>query len=410
MNANDATVNWIAFVPLIGGMPLSAEKVTGRKPMAVYSYDGFLANDSQYMNYQNNTLGNDIDYITISNENRNSIKESIKTPIDLIVLTCPCAGLSNLNTSKNESKRGESAEQNEHLYNSARDSIELFDAKVIIGENAPALGTKKGKPVRDKLNEIAKEHGYAFATYKTSTHFHGIPQRRDRTFYMMYKSKTAPILNFIKKPCIDFDEYVKSCENDSLQRDLVVNKKLKDESYYKFLKFKFDNPRAFVRDAGDMSTLHCIQKKGLVNEALEYFQNTNDKRGIKHCSRLIEKKKIGLGVWDCSTKIPCTLTNAIIGRNMNDSLHPYEERSLNVRECFHLMGFPNDFELVGGVSKINMIAQNVPVCTASDLINEMVKFINDELELSNSRYIMQDNWHEKTVIKELYVHTLNDSF
>ena len=45
-------MKWAPVIPLIGGMPLAAEDYTGTPPQAVYSYDGFWANDSQYMNYQ----------------------------------------------------------------------------------------------------------------------------------------------------------------------------------------------------------------------------------------------------------------------------------------------------------------------------------------------------------------------
>jgi hypothetical protein len=61
-----------------------------------------------------------------------------------------------------------------------------------------------------------------------------------------------------------------------------------------------------------------------------------------------------------------------------------------------MMGFPHDFELVGGLSKMNHIAQNVPVPTSRDIHSEIAKFIRGELPFSETNYLRQDNHNEKT--------------
>ena len=38
-------ITWAPLIPLIGGLPLGAEKATGKPPEAIYSYEGFEAND-----------------------------------------------------------------------------------------------------------------------------------------------------------------------------------------------------------------------------------------------------------------------------------------------------------------------------------------------------------------------------
>src|SRR5690606_40274959 len=49
--------------------------------------------------------------------------------------------------------------------------------------------------------------------------------------------------------------------------------------------------------------------------------------------------------------------NAVIGRNLNDTVHPEEDRSLTYHEALHLMGFPENFVLLDGKKHINHIAQ-----------------------------------------------------
>ena len=99
----------------------------------------------------------------------------------------------------------------------------------------------------------------------------------------------------------------------------------------------------------------------------------------------------GKGVWDGSVHVFGEYMNAVIGRNMVDTMHPTEERSLTIREALHMMGFPSNFELLHGLKKMNHIAQNVPVPTSADLHSEIAKFLTGELDLSESTYLRQNN-------------------
>ena len=99
----------------------------------------------------------------------------------------------------------------------------------------------------------------------------------------------------------------------------------------------------------------------------------------------------GKGVWDGSVHVFGEYMNAVIGRNMVDTMHPTEERSLTIREALHLMGFPEDFELLHGLKKMNHIAQNVPVPTSRDLHTEIGKFLTGKLDLSDTTYLRQNN-------------------
>lgn len=56
-------ITWAPLIPLIGGQQLGAEKAFKVPPKAIYSYDGFQANDSHYVNYQNVIKNRNIDYL-----------------------------------------------------------------------------------------------------------------------------------------------------------------------------------------------------------------------------------------------------------------------------------------------------------------------------------------------------------
>lgn len=383
------TVKWAPLIPLIGGQMLGAEKAFGNAPSAIYSYDGFQANDSHYVNYQNEIKGRGIPYTIVEPNTR---YESV----DVISGTPPCAALSQLNTGKTEAAKGAKCEKNEWMYKVFEDGIDLFKAKVVVVENAPALFTNKGKDVAANLFDICTQRGYSLTLYKTSTKYHGIPQARDRTFAIGWKSEKAPIMSWYKRDRETFSEYLAKIQEDQLHQDMIINQKLDTEPYYQFIKSRTnEDPRKVISDSGNITAFNYVNKSGLLKEANEWFHATGNELGIKYSEHAIKKFSMNLGIWDGSTHVFKDTMNAVIGRNMSDTIHPIYDRSLTVREALHMMGFPDDFELLGGRGKINHIAQNVPVPTSRDIHTEIHKFLKGELSFSDTNYLRQDNHNEK---------------
>jgi site-specific DNA-cytosine methylase len=89
--------------------------------------------------------------------------------------------------------------------------------------------------------------------------------------------------------------------------------------------------------------------------------------------------------------------NAIAGRILTGTIHPTEDRSFTIHELLHLMGMPEDFEVVGGRKNLNMIAQNVPTCTAANMIDQAVKYVSLQLKSSGSAFNRQDNTKQKII-------------
>ena len=99
-------IKWAPLVPLIGGQMLGAERAFGVPPEAVYSYDGFEANDSHYMNYQNNVHNRGLEYVLLDSDEP-------RGQVDVVSGTPPCAALSQLNTGKSEEVKGSGCAKNE---------------------------------------------------------------------------------------------------------------------------------------------------------------------------------------------------------------------------------------------------------------------------------------------------------
>ena len=114
-----SNITWASHIPLIGGQMLGAEKAFGKPPEAIYSYDGFQANDSHYVNYQNNVKGRGLEY-RLLDEGPPIHK------VDVVSGTPPCAALSQLNTGKTEEAKGAGCAKNEWMYKVFEDGFDLF--------------------------------------------------------------------------------------------------------------------------------------------------------------------------------------------------------------------------------------------------------------------------------------------
>lgn len=309
---------------------------------------------------------------------------------------CIGAALSQLNTGTTPESKGSGCQKNEWMYRVFEDGFDKFNADVVVVENAPALFTNKGMEVANKLFDICNQRGYSLTLYKTSTKYHGIPQARDRTFAIGWKSEVAPIMGWYKRDRDNFSEHLKKVEDVELHNDIIINEKLMNEPYYQFIKHKTNrNPREVVIESGNITAFNYVNKSGQLNEANKWFHETNHELGIKLSEHALKKFAMNKGIWDGSTHIFDDCMNAVIGRNMADSIHPIYDRSLTVREALHMMGFPHDFELLGGRSKINHIAQNVPVPTSRDIHLEIGKFLRGELPMSETNFLRQNNHREE---------------
>lgn len=387
-------ITWAPLIPLVGGFPIGSEAALGTAPEEIFSYANHFGNDKHYVNYQQNTLG------------RSSLKYTVldadditfDRKINIIVGTPTCAALSQLNTGTKPEAKGAGCAKNDFMMMVFRHGMKKFDADVIIVENAPALSTPKGQPVADALYEICKENGYSMTLYKTSTHFHGIPQRRDRTFAIAWKSKTAPLMEFHRSEADKFADYLKKIPADAQHNEStdVINFKLLEDGYWKFISATIGDPRKLLPESGHITCFNYVNKNGLLDKAIMWLRENGTERNIKLAEHAKMKFDAGKGIWDGSVHIFADVMNAYIGRNANDTLHPIEDRSLTVREGMHMMGLPHDMELLGGKKNHNHICQNVPTCTAAFIVGEAAKFLRGELTLSSCAYIKQDNWTRKT--------------
>lgn len=400
-------MKYITFIPLIGGMAIANAKAVGHKPEFVLSYSGFGKNESNLKKYWPDVEWKLIDADTNSLEEEPDYEA---LDIDFVSSVCPCAGMSGLNCSNRSADNA----TNNWLYMSAEYILGKVKPKVYFGENAPGLYSDQNRKVLDRLREYGKQYGYAFTIYKTDTYRHGIPQHRMRTFFFFWKGDNCPEMDYFNNPdTLPFEKWIldKNVGNDCIpnvykpvemypEMEWILETRC-DGDYQKYVQFFYDlyeNVSERIRTPYDY-----IHYYNLWQEYRDWLSNhpnkdkpingNGNRTPMYYVDYRWDKVKRGLGYFAAQPIVYKDSANAIISKNMQWTLHPTECRFLNSREIMSLMGLPSDFDMATNV--LQQVTQNVPVCTAKDMTDQVIKFINGELTMTNYNFIKQNNLQGK---------------
>jgi len=393
------------MIPLVGGSAVGCAMATLSLPKYHLSYTPFANNEAHLKRYW---ADYQIPWHYLDKEDLGKDDLPNTGQIDFINSVCPCAGLSTLNKkTTGEEGRGSCAVQNDWMLKSAQFVLSTVRPKVLWGENAPAL-YQGAELLVQKLVTIGKNYGYTFSMVKTDSLLHGLPQRRVRTFYFFWKSPTVPMLSWKSTPTPRLVDYLKQIPPEASLQDVFMQDGVASERYrpYQFILERegLTHPE-FSQKFGRGTIAKYLEKQGLMDECIAWLEQNYPNETFftsrNHCRTNIAalehmKNKLsrGLGYWDDSLKFMGEYFSAVISKNISYAIHPTEDRFFNVRELLHLMGMPHDFEMENPKKNINHICQNVPVNTAADWAEEVVKFCRGEAEMTPYSFLRQDNTNQ----------------
>ena len=393
-------VTHASLVPLVGGMSLGAKEALGSDPIWSSSWSAFSKNESTF----HKNFPNVPSKIFESEDAEVSFDDLIKEYGRPNILHCvpPCAGLSLLNNggSKNSSvARGSNAHQNRWMRYCVENGLSKIKPDVLVFENAPGLMQNLGNEMRQYLKEKASQFGYSMSIIFTDTILHGIPQSRKRTFAFFWKSQHAPEFTYISKNRKSFSEFLKNKNKEKITLEDSIfpcDWKLEEDPFMKFLIYKYKKnwrSELLKKEKNFISVGHFLKEENLLEEVRAWSEKREPKL-FKTISHWIKKFSMGKGVWDGSPSLYTDHTNAIISKNVG-IIHPNEDRWLSVREMMDMMAFPKDYSLSVENNKIvgswNIVCQNVPVCTARDMISFARDFVEGNTVSSGKSFILQNN-------------------
>ena len=377
---------YASIVPLIGGETIAMQNVFQKKPEYILSYAAFTPNDNHLVEYYKN----EVPYHVLDDGRNHSVRS-----VDVVNTVCPCAGLSSLNTSASSD-----ASANDWMSTSANYVLGTVKPRVFWGENAPRLASKMGEPVVENLRQIGKKYGYTFSLYKTKSILHGLSQVRDRSFYFFWKGDKVPRLNYYNRKHRKIEDTIRSAQNlpSDPMSALTNTKTPSDNPFYQYVlkemcggisHNEFQNSLTKTVNPMDYIENHNIK----YSEVSKWLMKNNFEKEAAKAMMIHNKLEAGNNVMRRLVTIPKDFIGAFVGHLPFELTHPDIDRYLTIRECLTIMGLPDDFILQGGRKNLNHICQNVPVTTASDMADNILKYVSGFLDnqLVDTDFLVQNN-------------------
>jgi len=379
-------VSYASIVPLIGGETIAMQNVFGSRPEYILSYEGFENNDQHLVEYYKR----EVPYHLIQGDSLPQVES-----VDVINTVCPCAGLSSLSVTSSSD-----AAANDWMRTSARHVLGHLRPKVFWGENAPRLASKMGEPVVRDLRKIGRENGYTFSIFKTKSILHGLSQVRDRTFYFFWKGEKVPQFEYIKREYETIEDTIRSVKRDPSDpmNILTSDRAPSQDPYYRYVLEEMENgiSHSAFQDKLEKSydVKHYIEDNGVTYDKVSKWMSKHGyEKQASRCMDMYHKLKSGGNIMRRGVNIPKGYIGAFVGAYPMTLTHPDEDRYLTLRECLSIMKLPEDFILQGGLKNINHICQNVPVTTAQDMAEHVLRYVDGRLDnqLIETDYLVQDN-------------------
>ncbi len=377
---------YASIVPLIGGETIAMQNVFQKKPEYILSYAAFTLNDNHLVEYYKN----EVPYHVLDDGGNHNVRS-----VDVVNTVCPCAGLSSLNTSASSD-----ASANDWMSTSANYVLGTVKPRVFWGENAPRLASKMGEPVVENLRQIGKKYGYTFSLYKTKSILHGLSQVRDRSFYFFWKGDKVPRLNYYNRKHRKIEDTIRSAQNlpSDPMSALTNTKTPSDNPFYQYVlkemcggisHNEFQNSLTKTVNPMDYIENHNIK----YSEVSKWLMKNNFEKEAAKAMMIHNKLEAGNNVMRRLVTIPKDFIGAFVGHLPFELTHPDIDRHLTIRECLTIMGLPDDFILQGGRKNLNHICQNVPVTTASDMADNILKYVSGFLDnqMVDTDFLVQNN-------------------
>jgi len=369
-----------AIMPLTGGLAIGAARAIGRLPEVIVDMlDGAGnvfggAHSSSLRSYWPK-----VPYFVTNTDKFSRIDITHSVP--------PCGGLSMGN---NSPTKGCDCPTNDWITRTIRYAITAFSPGVHVFENAPLLATDKGRPMAKRVAELAKSLGYSLTMVKVNTANHGIPQKRRRTYGLLWKGTPRIIALETRGRPLAVSEFLERCGKVFGTRphdEEFLNSNYANDSLIRYARRKgwIDSKNVSIGGEPNAKSyvISLAVKQGLLSELIAWLAaesvrprvrggdeyRANAKQWNDIVIKVKAKTDQGLGFRRETPVLVRDLTPTLMIHGMRWWKHPTKSRFMSVRECMDFMGLPDDFKLsYDKGAKPAHVTQNVPVNTSEDLI------------------------------------------
>lgn len=314
--------------------------------------------------------------------------------VDIVVGGPPCQPFSNIGTPKIRSIRGEDSHKDErkYLFEPFLDYVEYLDPSAVLIENVPQLKTKEGGKLLDRIFRRLEDMAYVPTCTVLNAVNYGVPQSRKRLF-----------IAGLRKQRFAFPAITHSFE-DAIQLSLVGDER-NVKNAVTVREALDDLPR--IQD-GCREDLLPYARNEPMSEFQEQLRNSDGLVGNNTCRMSNERaKKVfphmppGSKYMDLPPEVrqilpfredifhdrlkklhpdkPSWTVLAHIGMDGYMYIHPWDNRTLSVREAARIQSFPDWFRFTGNMrEQYVQVGNAVPPLLAKTLAHQFLAHLKKE--------------------------------
>ena len=287
--------------------------------------------------------------------------------IDVIIGGPPCQGFSSANRYKTEGE-----DPRNKLFFEFVKFVDMAQPKVVLIENVRGIITSNNGYAKDRIYEIFDSRGYTVSHRILNAADYGIPQSRQRNFFVMIKGDTKFDFDKLKKAehivtvedaIGELYDYELNTTNNSFKLNTKPN-----SDYRKYLRSKNNNVSNHeVRYPAEIvqQRISFVPQGGNWRNVPEELWPTNRKN--RHSSAY---KRLDVN------QPSCTIDT---GNNHSNYFHPLYNRIPTVREAARIQSFPDDFIFEGNRSEqYRQVGNAVPPLLAKIIAEKIKEVFEDE--------------------------------
>ena len=305
-----------------------------------------------------------IDLSTINNDEIPNIFENIQD-VDIIIGGPPCQGFSAANRYKKEDE-----DPRNKLFFEYMKFVEIVRPKAVLIENVKGILTSNNGYAKEKIYSIFRELGYSINSRVLSASDYGVPQRRERAFFVAIRDGIEFDFDSLKKTeeIVTVKEAIGELYHLREGEDIYLLETDPQTDYQKYLRNSQNTimnhlikyPAQKVQDR-----IACVPQGGNWRDIpLELFDNQRSNRHSSAYKRLNES--------DCSVTIDT-------GNAHSNYFHPLYHRIPTVREAARLQSFNDEFEFLGSrTSQYRQVGNAVPPLLAKAIAKGIMEVLDNE--------------------------------
>jgi len=250
------------------------------------------------------------------------------------------------------------------------------------------------------LHKSCRKYDYNLTLLKLSSLQRGLPQKRVRCYFVATKDGYYPDIEIEKSEPEGLSQFLEGLDTFEHSDEFATSKKLEDNVYLKFGKQHYGSITKIrkrvkeiiaSRNKSGMTIAELIIHDDLFDKAIRFMKQQPvgfHKEAIR-LNRWRNKILDGKGIMEETPLFVINQSVTLTMKRLHTMVHPKYNRYLNIRECMHLMGIPDEFVLADVPAKYRHITQNVPVTTAKVVIDS---FLNTKRKVKlDTKFVFKYN-------------------